>query len=74
MAGYKARNCRPAPGYPMSTGQGIKSRPVSRCTNDCRQGRACNCTGKPARLDGLGLAQIFLLVYAVLALTIYFSL
>lgn len=72
MAGYKARNCRPQPGYPMSTAQGIKSRPAG-CSSDCQQGRTCDCTDKPARLDGLGFAQIFLGVYAVLALAYFFA-
>ncbi len=67
---YRDRNCS---GYPLSTAQGLKSRPAG-CNHNCKQGRTCDCTAKPANFDGLGLAQIFLMVYAVLALAMYFSL
>ena len=71
MAAYKARNCS---GYPMSTGQGIKSRPAIRCNYDCKQGRTCDCTDKPAAMDRISAVRLTLLVYALVALAIYFSL
>lgn len=71
MAAYKARNCS---GYPLSTGQGLKSRPASSCNQDCNQGRTCDCTNQPAAMDRISAVRLALLVYAVLALAYFFSL
>ena len=71
MAAYKARNCS---GYPMSTGHSLKSQQPGVCNQNCKQGRTCNCGNKPAALDRIGTVRITLLIYALVALAVYFSL
>lgn len=70
MAAYKARNCS---GYPMSTGQSLKSNQPSVCNQNCNQGRTCPCGNQPAAMDRTSAVRIALLVYALVALAMYFS-
>ena len=70
MAAYKARNCS---GYPMSTGQSLKSHQPGVCNQNCKQGCDCDCSAKPAAMDRTSAVRIALLVYALVALAMYFS-
>ena len=70
MAAYKARNCS---SYPMSTGQSLKSQQPGVCNQNCRQGRDCACSNKPAAMNRIGAVRIALLIYAFVAMAKYFS-
>lgn len=84
MSSYIPRNCRPAKcrghvggtpsNFPMSTGQGLKSHPTSRCNHDCSQGDTCNCADTHPAMTRISVVRLTLLAYAFVALAIYFSL